>query len=198
MSWRTIGNALLVRLQTLLTTATPPGYVAAAAWVIGDLSVLAKLEQQAMTTGNAVYLARESSSPTKESITTLVGGSSRSAIRTRWRVRVLVRDLREMSAVLTTADTGLMALTDAVLACLDGFECSGIAINTRVKWVGDRPDEHKPGRYIATLLFDTLHFNDAADNAEAGETPLDIRADINLESGSDTEPNPVNQVKVIP
>lgn len=198
MSLRTIGNALLARLQTLLTTASPPGYVAAAAWVIGDLSVQAKLEQQAMTAANAVYLARESSSPTRESVTTLTAGSSRTAIRTRWRVRVLVRDLREMGAVLTEANTGLMALADAVLACLDGFEASGLAINTRVKFAGDRPDEHKPGRYIATLLFDTIHHNDAADSTDVGESPLTINADINLESGSDTEPNPVNQIQVIP
>jgi len=193
-----IGNALLTRLQGLLTSAAPPGYVDAVAWVIGDLSVRGKLEQQAMTTGNAVLLARESSAPTAESVSTLVGSSSRTAIRTRWRVRILVRDLREMAPVLTTENTGLMALADAVLARLDGFEASGIAINTRVKYAGDRPDEHKPGRYIATLLFDTKHFNDAADTTDVGESPLAVNADINLESGSDPEPNPAAQIQVIP
>jgi hypothetical protein len=199
MSLRTIEASLFAQLETLLTTASPGGYVAAVARVAGDRESQAKLEAAALVSDNLVAIGRERSSPIRrEGVSTLAGASSRTVSLTRWRVKVLVRDLRAQADVLTAENTGFYALIDAVTACLEGFEAAGVLPNTRVQFAGDEPDKHKPGRYIATLFFETRHAIDAADSADEGEEPLLVNADVNLEGQEDTEPNPVAQLSVEP
>lgn len=195
MSLRTIEAALYARLQTLLTTASPAGYVAAVVRVAGDREAQAKLEQDAQVTSNLVALALDrTKSQRAAGVTTLTGASSRTEYLTRWRVKILVRDTTTFEHALTTANTGLYALMDAVLGVLDGFEASGIAVNTRVRFAEDESARHKPGRYIASLFFETRHWHDADDTTATGETPLVVNADVNLEGQEDTEPNPVAQL----
>lgn len=195
MSIATIGASLLARLRTLLTTADPPGYVESAQWVAGDRESQAKIEAAAMVTNNVVVIARDRMRREADrSVVTLAGASSRTVITTRWRVRVLVRDALTPEHALTTANTGMHALVDAVLGALDGFEAAGLAPNTRVHFVEDDPDRHKPGRYISTLLFETTHWHDAPDSDETGEEPLVLNADVNLEGQPDAAPNPVAQL----
>ncbi len=195
MSLRTIEASLFAQLETLLTTADPAGYVAAVVRVVGVRESQAKLEQERQTTDNVVVLTRERTSPIgRKGISTLAGASSRSRMLTRWRVSILVRDLRQHGTALTEENTGLLALVDAVTTCLEGFEAAGLAPNTRVRFAGDEPDRHKPGRMIATLFFETEHSIDGPDTSEEGEEPLVVNADVNLEGQEDTEPNPVAQL----
>lgn len=195
MSLRTIRLSLLARLQTLLTTASPPGYVSAVALVAGDRQSRAKIEEAALVADNIVTLSRESVRLSKpKSITTLTAASSRAVFITRWRVSIVVRDVRDKETALTAANTGVDALYDAVLSKLDGYEASGLALNTRVRFAGDEPEQHRPGRYLAVLFFETEHLHDADDTTDAGEEPLVVNADVNLEGQADAEPNPVAQL----
>ena len=197
MSLRTIESSLYTRLQTLLTTASPPGYVAAVVRVAGDRETQAKLESESPTTTNVVALAFDRMGPV-ETVSTARGAAQQTLMAARWRVRVIVRDVRAQVDALTTASTGLYALLDAVIAALTGYAATGLKPGERVRFVGLESVLHKPGRYIASALFETRYALVGIDRTETTESPLLILADINLESGSDAEPNPVAQLQVEP
>lgn len=198
MSLRTIEASLYARLQTLLTTASPAGYVAAVVRVAGDRETQAKLESENPTTANLVALAFDSMRAA-EVVSTARGASQQTLMAARWRVRVVVRDVRgAQSGPLTEANTGLYALIDAVNGALTGYAATGLKPGERVRFAGLESVLHKPGRYIASVLFETRYAAVGIDRAETIESPLLINADINLESGADTEPNPVAQLQVEP
>ena len=190
MSLVTIEAALLARLGTLLTTASPAGRFEQAVRVAGDRETQAKLEQQAMTAATSVHLALDRVSPTEQTHTTL-GVAAQTIMGARWRVRVMVRDLRDQATALTSATAGVYVLLDDVLTALTGFVCSGLWMGERVRFVTVEPLTHKPGRYLATAVFETRYAIHAPEITVTTEEPLIIDADINLESGSDTEPNPL-------
>ena len=195
MSLVTIEAALLTRLQALLTTASPAGRFEQVVRVAGDRETQAKLEQQAMTAGTSVHLALDRVSPTEQTHTQR-GIAAQTIMGARWRVRVMVRDLREQATALTSATTGVYVLLDDVLAALTGFACTGLWMAERVRFVTVEPPTHRPGRYLATAVFETRYAVHAPERTVTTEEPLLLDADINLESGSDTEPNPLAEFTV--
>lgn len=194
MSLRTIEASLYTRLQTLLTTASPPGYVAAVVRVAGDRETQAKLESESAVTANVVALAFAGRAPV-EQIHTSRGSAQQIIYAARWRVTVLVRDLRPQVDGLTTANTGLYALLDAVTAALAGYGAAGLWAHERVRPVADGEVRHKPGRYIGVLVFETRYAINAVESTVTTEEPLLIHGDMNLIPLTGTAPNPLTEVE---
>lgn len=198
MSLRDIEASLFARLQTLLTTASPAGYVAAVVRVAGDRESIAKLEQEAQVTSNVVALALDRRTPVA-SISVRRGAAAQTIFAARWRVVILVRDTREQSPALSDANTGVYALMDAVTAALAGYKCDGLWPRERVRPAPENGDiKHKPGRYVATLFFETRYAVHAPELTVTTEEPLVIHGDVNLIPAVDTAPNPLTEVEVEP
>lgn len=195
MSLRTIEAALYARLQTLLTTASPPGYVAAVVRVAGDRESQAKLEQDAQITANIVALALDRRTPVSE-VNVRRGAAQQIIFAARWRVVIVVRDAVTHEHALTTANTGVYALMDAVTAALSGYKCEGLWPRERVRPSPENGDiKHKAGRYIATLFFETRYAVHAPEVTVTTEEPLLIHGDVNLIPAADTAPNPMTEVE---
>ncbi len=195
MSLRTIEASLYARLQTLLTTASPAGYVAAVVRVAGDRETQAKLESENPTTANVVAIALAARAPV-EQLHTSRGSAQQTICAARWRVTVIVRDVRgAQSGALTEANTGLYALIDAVTAVLAGYNASGLWSHERVRLVADGEVRHKPGRYLAVLAFETRYAVNAVEATVTTEEPLLIHGDVNLIPATGTAPNPMTEVE---
>lgn len=198
MSLRTIEASLFAQLQTLLTSADPPGHVAAVTRVAGDRESIAKLEQDYPIATNVVALAFDRRTPVS-TINTRRGVAAQTLVSARWRVAILVRDTRPQGDVLTEADTGVYALMDAVTAVLSGFKAAGLWPRERVRMSPDNNDvKHKPGRYVATMFFETRYAVHAPELTVTTEEPLVIHGDVNLITAVDTAPNPLTEVEVEP
>lgn len=197
MSLRTIEASLFAQLETLLTTASPGGYVVAVARVAGDRESQAKLEAASMVGDNLVALVQDRSAPA-DAIHNSRGASQQTLIAARWRVRVLVRNTASVDAALSDANSGVYALQDAVIGALVGFKAAGLQRNERVRFVGTEPLLHKPGRFIATVIVETRYAIQAPEPVTTTEEPLLIHGDINLIPAADTAPNPLTEVEAEP
>lgn len=195
MSLRTIEASLYARLQTLLTTASPAGYVAAVVRVAGDRETQAKLEQDAQITSNLVALALDRRTPVSE-VNVRRGAAQQIIFAARWRVVIVVRNQVTHEHALATANTGVYALMDAVTEALSGFKCAGLWPRERVRPSPENGDiKHRPGRYVATLYFETRYAVHAAETTVTTEEPLLVHGDINLIPAADTAPNPLTEVE---
>lgn len=198
MSLRTINAALIERLRTLLTTADPPGYVEAVVSVAGDRESQAKLEQENQATDNVVAIALDRRAPVT-TVDVRRGASAQTLVAARWRVSILVRDTTTPSEVLEAEHTGVYALMDAVTTALAGFKAAGLWPRERVRLASETGDiKHRPGRFVATLYFETRYAVQAPELDVTTEEPLVIRGDVNLIPAADTAPNPMTEVKVEP
>lgn len=197
MSLRTIEASLFAQLETLLTTASPGGYVVAVARVAGDRESQAKLEAASMVGDNLVALVQDRSAPA-DAIHNSRGASQQTLIAARWRVRVLVRNTASIDAALSDANSGVYALQDAVIGALIGFKAAGLQRNERVRFVGTETLLHKPGRFIATVIVETRYAIQAPEPVTTTEEPLLIHGDVNLIPAADTAPNPLTEVEAEP
>ncbi len=195
MSLRTIEASLFARLQTLLTTATPAGYVEEVVRVAGDRESQAKLEQESQVTKNLVALALDRRTPVSE-VNVRRGAAQQTIFAARWRVSVLVRDQGTFEQILTDENTGVYALMDAVTEVLAGYKCAGLWPRERVRPAPENGDvKHRPGRLVATLYFETRYAVHAPETTVTTEEPLLIHGDINLIPAADTAPNPMTEVE---
>lgn len=195
MSLRTIEASLYAQLETLLTTASPAGYVDAVVRVAGDRETQAKLESEAQVTNNVVALALDRRTPVSE-VNVRRGAAQQIIFAARWRVSIVVKDQGTFADSLTTANTGVYALMDAVTAALSGFKCAGLWPRERVRPSPENGDiKHRPGRYVATLYFETRYAVHAPETTVTTEEPLLIHGDINLIPAADTAPNPLTEVE---
>jgi hypothetical protein len=195
MSLRTIEAGLVARLETLLTTATPAGYVEAVASIAGEQDLAAKTEGAALVTNNLVTVAFDRRTVI-ETVNPRRGTAAQTLYSARWRISIVVRDLRAQASALTAENTGVYALMDAVTVALAGYKCPGLWRKARVEPINETRDiKHKPGRYIATLLFETRYAVQGVEPTMTTEEPLLIHGDVNLIPAADTAPNPMTEVE---
>ncbi len=195
MSLRTIEASLFAQLETLLTTADPAGYVAAVVRCAGDRESLAKLEQERQTTSNVVALSFDRRAVV-ETLSVRRGAAQQVIYAARWRVSIMVRDLRQQADVLTEENTGVYALMDAVTTALSGFKAAGLWRRERVRPINENNDvRHRPGRYVATLMLETRYAQHAPEPTVVTEEPLLIHGDVNLIPATGTAPNPMTEVE---
>lgn len=195
MSLRTINAGLLARLETLLTTANPAGYVEAVAAIAGDRETQAKIESASLATNNIVTVAFDRRAVI-ETVNPRRGTAAQTLYAARWRVSVMVRDLRTQGDALSEEDTGVYALMDSVSAALAGYKCPGLWRSNRVTPVNENNDvRHRPGRYLATLYFETRYAVQGVEPSVTTEEPLLIHGDVNLIPAVDTAPNPMTEVE---
>lgn len=191
MSLHAVEAALYERLETLVT-----GNVAAIVRVAGDREAQANLEADSLTASSLIALALDRATP-GDVVSVSSGVALQTTLQARWRVRIMTRDLAAHGNALARSTTGLYALVDVVLSLLTGFKASGLWANERVRFVAIEPVLHKPGRYIATLIFETRSALLAPDVSLTTSEPLVIHGDVNLISATgDDSPNPLTEIEV--